>query len=141
MKSIRTLIRLRQHEMDAARRALSELEVVSNEIDARRQALDAEFSFESARAHGDAEASFVLGDYIAAVRMRRRQLDREKQALEPDIALAEAKVRDAFRELKRFELAETMQADRAAKVLESKEQDRLDEVALSSFRQNAEDQT
>ena len=140
MKSIGTLIRLRQHEMDAARRALSELEVVSHEIEARRQALDEEFASESARAHGDAEASFVLGDYIAAVRMRRQALDWEKQALEPEIALAEARVRDAFRELKCFELAETMQADRAAKVLESLEQDRLDEVALSSFRQNAEDQ-
>jgi len=139
MKSFGTLIRLRQHEMDAARRALNELEAARDAIDARRQALDAEFAAESARAPDTSEAFFVLGEYVTAVRMRRRALVREKQALEPDIALAQAKVRDAFRELKRFELAEGLQADREAKVVASREQDRLDEVALSSFRQNEAD--
>lgn len=140
MKSIGTLIRLRQLEMDAARRALTELEVAGDEIKARRLSLEDEFAAESAHAYGDAEASFVLGDYITAVRMQRRELDRQEQELDQKKALAEANVRDAFRELKRFELAETMQQDRATKALAAQEQNRLDEVALSSFRQNAEDQ-
>lgn len=140
MKSIGTLIRLRQHEMDAARRALTELEAAGDEIEARRQALENEFVAESARALGDAEASFMLGDYITAVRMKRHELGLEKRELDQEKALAEAKVRDAFRELKRFELADSMQRDRAAKALDAQEQNRLDEVALSTFRQNAEDQ-
>lgn len=140
MKSFGTLIRLRQHEMDAARRALTELESAGEEIEARRSALEDEFAAESARALGDAEASFALGEYIGAVRIRRHGLKLEKQQLDQEKSLAEAKVRDAFRELKRFELAESMQRDRAAKAMDAQEQNRLDEVALSSFRQNAEDQ-
>lgn len=139
MKSFGTLIRLRQHEMDAARRALNELEAARDAIDRERDALDAEFAVESARMPEHAEASFVLGDYITAVRRQRAEFDRRKQALAPDIALAEAKVRDAFRELKRFELAEDMQADRDARETALREQDHLDEVALSSFRQTEAD--
>lgn len=139
MKSLGTLIRLRQHEMDAAKRALNELEAHAESIEQRGRDLEAEFEAESARAYGDADASFAIGDYIAAVRQKRHGIDQERQAVAQEIALAEAKVRDAFRELKRFELAQTMEEDRAAKAAERQEQDRLDETALATYRENAED--
>lgn len=139
MKSLGTLIRLRQHEMDTAKRALNALEMQAEAIEQRRRDLEAEYAAESARAYGDVDASFAIGDYIAAVRQKRLNLGREKQAVEQEIALAEAKVRDAFRELKRFELAQTMEQDRTAKAADRREQNRLDESALATFRQNAED--
>lgn len=51
-----------------------------------------------------------------------------------EIALAEAKVRDAFRELKRFELADAARASRAKAAAARAEQAVLDEVALAAFR-------
>lgn len=139
MKSLGTLIRLRQHEMDAAKRVLNAVESRAEAIEQRRKDLEAEFAAESALAHGDAEASFAIGDYIAAVRQKRLALGREKYAIEQEVALAEAKVRDAFRELKRFELAQTMEEDRAQKAADHLEQNRLDEIALATFRQHVED--
>lgn len=139
MKSLGTLIRLRQYEMDAAKRELNAFEAQAEAIEQRRKDLEAEFAAESARAYGDADASFAIGDYIAAVRRKRLDLGQERNAVDQEIALAEAKVRDAFRELKRFELAQTMEEDRAAKAADQAEQNRLDETALAAYRQNAED--
>lgn len=140
MKSFSTLIRLRKHELDVERRALNALEIRSEDIDRRRRVLEDEYAAETARARGNVEASYVIGDYIGAVRRRRLALDAEKAELAQQIALAEAKVRDAFRELKRFELAEARQVEQARKDALHREQNMLDEVALSGFRQQADGQ-
>ena len=110
MKSVDTLIRLRKHELDVERRALGALEVKSQELDARREALDAEYVAETEHARGDVEASYAIGGYITSTRQRRQMIEQEKAALSQEIALAEARVRDAFRELKRFELAAAQSA-------------------------------
>jgi flagellar FliJ protein len=140
MKSFTPLIRLRKHELDIERRALTALEEKAEDIVRRRQALDDEYADETARARGDVEASYVIGDYIGAVRLRRLALDAEDAELAQQIALAEAKVRDAFRELKRFELADARQQTRVQKAALDREQAMLDEVALSGFRRQADGQ-
>ena len=140
MKSFATLIRLRKHELDIERRALTALEDKAADIVRRRAALDAEYAAETARARSDVEASYVIGDYISAVRRRRLALNAEDAELAREIALTEAKVRDAFRELKRFELADSRQRARADKQALDREQAMLDEVALTGFRRQAEGQ-
>ncbi|MBO6782741.1 MAG: flagellar FliJ family protein [Alphaproteobacteria bacterium] len=136
MKSFETLIRLRKHELDVARRALSSLETRADEIESRRIALEAEYAAETARARGNVEASFVIGEYIIATRQRRHGIDREMNALAQEIARAEAEVRDAFRELKRFELAAQQESDRVARQEQKRDQSLLDEVALNGFRRD-----
>lgn len=140
MKSFATLIRLRKHELDIERRALGVLQDKAEDIVRRRRALEVEYADETARARGDVEASYVIGEYIGNVRQRRLALDAEDRELAKEIALAEAKVRDAFRELKRFELADSRQQARARKEALDREQAMLDEVALSGFRRQAEGQ-
>ena len=140
MKSVDTLIRLRKHELDVARRALVELEERADEIAARLRALDDEFAAETARARGDVEASFAIGDYITATRQRKHAIEREEAAVAQEVALAEARVRDAFRELKRFELVAAQQRDRALKAAQRHEQNQLDEIALTCFRRERADQ-
>ncbi|MEP4379426.1 MAG: flagellar FliJ family protein [Alphaproteobacteria bacterium] len=134
MKSLPTLIRLRKHTLDEARRELTELQRAVDAINQARASLDRELATESATARDDIEASYRYGEYLVTVRERRSMFDQQESELAQRITLAEAGVREAFRDLKQFEIADAqrIESERAAET--RKEQLSLDEVALSSFR-------
>lgn len=134
MKSLRTLIRLRKHTLDEARRELTALQRAVDAIDQARERLDQELVEESATARADVEASYGYGHYLGTVRERRSEFDRQVNELAQQIALAEACVREAFREVKQLEIADAQRLDRERVEVARQEQATLDEVALSSFR-------
>lgn len=134
MKSLRTLIRLRQHTLDEARRELTGLQLAVDAIQRARESLDRELADESATARDDIEASYRYGDYLVTVRERRHAFDQQENELSQRVALAEATVREAFRDLKQFEIADAQRLDRARAEATRREQATLDEVALSTFR-------
>lgn len=139
MKSLATLIRLRKHTLDEARRELTELQRAMDAIDQARAELEREFEAESAAAHADVEAAYGFGNYLATVREKHAALDRQADDLVQRIALAEAGVRDAFREVKQLEIADARRQERARLEAGRREQAALDEMALSAFRrQDAE---
>lgn len=134
MKSLRTLIRLRKHTLDEARRELAVLQREVDAIDQARRRLDQELVDESATARSDVEASYGYGHYLATVRERRSEFDRQVSALAQQVALAEACVREAFREVKQLEIADAQRLERERAEMARQEQAGLDEVALSGFR-------
>jgi len=134
MKSLRTLIRLRKHTLDEARRELAELQRAIDAIDQARKNLDRELAEESATARADVEASYGYGDYLVTVRERRSEFDRQAAELAQRVALGEAAVREAFREVKQLEIADARRLERERAEAARQEQSALDEVALSGFR-------
>jgi len=134
MKSLRTLIRLRKHTLDEARRELAELQRAVDAIDQARANLDRELAEESATARSDVEASYGYGNYLVTVRERHGEFDRQEAELSQRVALAEACVREAFREVKQLEIADARRLERERAEAARQEQNALDEVALSGFR-------
>tara|TARA_R110002110_G_scaffold284987_1_gene499221 strand:- start:25133 stop:25552 length:420 start_codon:yes stop_codon:yes gene_type:complete len=134
MKTLRTLIRLRKHTLDEARRELTVLQRKVDAIDQARARLDQELVEESATARADVEASYGYGHYLGTVRERRREFDRQVDELSQQVALAEACVREAFREVKQLEIADAQRIERERAEMARHEQAGLDEVALSGFR-------
>ena len=134
MKSLGTLIRLRKHNLDEARRELTALQQAVDAVNQAREDLDRELADESATARDDIEASYRYGNYLVTVRERHRLLDQQEHELQQKIALAEAAVREAFRDLKQFEIADAQRLEQERAEAGRQEQAALDEVALSAFR-------
>ncbi len=134
MKSLTTLIRLRKHTLDEARRELTVLQQAVDAIHAARENLERELAAESATARDDVEASYRYGNYLVTVRERHRLLDAQENELLQKIALAEAGVREAFRDLKQFGIADAQRLEKERAAAGHREQAALDEVALSAFR-------
>lgn len=134
MKSLLTLIRLKQQQLDEKRLVVTRLESEVATINSMIENLDIEVVVESEAARGDADSSFGYGSYISSARARRRGLVERLAQVGEKIALAADEVADAFREMKRFELAQSLADQRAAAESNRREQAVLDEVGMAAYR-------
>lgn len=134
MKSLDTLIRLKQEHLDQKRLVLSRLENEISAIQGRIELLEAEVACETEAARGDAEAGYGFGTYLASARRRRSGLEARLAQVQEAVAEAAEEVADAFREMKRFELAQSFAAQRAAAEAARREQAHLDDVGLAGYR-------
>lgn len=137
-----SLIRLHRWRVEERRRELAEAERREAELGARLRALEAELEAERAEAasasSGQAGAPSVTGaDYAAyAAGVRQRQ-----QALSAPLAEAARRRQQAgealaaaFRELKKYELAEANRRARVRAAAARREQGVLDEIAQNTTR-------
>lgn len=134
MKSLLTLIRLKQQELDEKRLVVTRLESEAATIKSLIEKLDIEVVCESEAARGDASSSFGFGSYLSSARARRRGLEERLAQVGEKIAVAADEVADAFREMKRFELAQSLAEQREAAESNRREQAFLDDVGLTSYR-------
>lgn len=96
--------------------------------------LDIEVACESEMARNDADSAYGYGSYIAAARTRRAGFEARKGQVREKIYAASDEVAEAFREMKRFELAQTLNEQRALAETARQEQAFLDEVGLTGYR-------
>jgi flagellar export protein FliJ len=126
-------IRLHKWHTDEARRELADLERLEAGLRADLAGLEAEVAREAALSLA-LEAQVTIGAYAAAVVLRREKLGRSIAEVVERVAEARERLRDAFAELKKFELAAEAAAARLRRAAERREQVALDEVALNQFR-------
>ena len=134
MKSLPTLIRLKQEQLDAKRLVLTRLETEAANIKELIETLAVEVACESEAARGDADKAFGFGDYLGRVRARRAGLEARLAEVTDKIDAAADEVALAFREMKRFELAQSLADQRAAAGAAKREQAALDDIALTGYR-------
>jgi len=134
MKSLLTLIRLKQQLLDEKRLVATRLETEAASINTKIETLDIEVVCETEAARGDANSSFGYGSYISAARTRRRGLEEQLAQVGEKIAEAADEVADAFREMKHFELAQSLADQRALAEANRREQATMDEVGLTVYR-------
>lgn len=138
MKSFDSQIRLRKFHVDEAQRRLAELVRLEDRLREDRTRLDAELVQEQKTAAASLEASFTYGAYATQLIERREKLDRSVADVAASIAEARDALREAFAELKKFELAAESAATRARRRRDRQEQQQLDEIALGVFRRSAD---
>ncbi|MDH3737576.1 MAG: hypothetical protein OER92_00175 [Alphaproteobacteria bacterium] len=134
MKSLPTLIRLKQEALDEKRLVLTRFETEAASIKSLIENVDIEVACESEAARGDANSAFGYGSYLTRARARRSGLEARLAAVDAKMAVAADDVADAFREMKRFELAQSFADQREAAELARREQAELDDVGLSGYR-------
>lgn len=134
MKPFQSQIRLHKWTVDEAQRRLGELIRLADRLRQDLADLEAEAIREQAAALQSLEASMTYGAYAARVIERREKLNRSIVEVDGQVEQAREALKDAFAELKKFELAAEAAEERARKKRDAREQTTLDEVAIGIFR-------
>jgi flagellar FliJ protein len=137
LKPFQSQIRLHKWTVDEAQRQLADLMRLADRLRQDLADLEAEVLREQALAAQSLEASLTFGAYAGQVVERREKLNRSIAEVEGQIEQARDALKDAFAELKKFELAAASAEARARKKREAREQAASDEVALGIFRRQA----
>ena len=135
-KNLNSLIRLHQWIVDEKRRKLGDLLKMVQDLEARAKRLEEELIEEQNIARGAPEqAGLTYGGYAKAVIDRRERLALSIAGVEKQIALAREELNEAYRDLKKYEVAQDIRGRREAEETARKDQIVLDEIGLQSFRQ------
>ena len=132
---LHNLIRVHEWQVDEKRRRLGQLIQVLDDLEERARQLEQEVRNEQQIAsQSPGEAGFLYGGYAEAVIDRRERLAQSIFKAEQEVATARNDLSDAYRDLKKYELAQEARDRRAAAELERKEQLVLDELGLQAYR-------
>ncbi|MDB5363224.1 MAG: flagellar export protein FliJ [Rhodospirillales bacterium] len=137
MKPFESQIRLHKWTVDEAQRQLGELMRLADRLRQDVADLEAEVVRERQAAAQSFEASLTFAGYLHQVIERREKLHRSIAEVEGQIEQAREALKDAFAELKKFELAAEAAEERAKRKRDAQEQTALDEVALGIFRRRS----
>ena len=134
-KNLKGLIRLHQWIVDEKRRKLGELLKMVDELEGRVRRLEQEVVEEQAAAVSAPETvGFFYGNYARQVVERRERLARSIASVEQEIVAAREDLNGAYRELKKFQVAQEVRDRRAALEAARRDQNILNEVGLNIHR-------
>ena len=131
MKALPTLIRVHRWHLEEKRRKLSELERLRAELAAQARRLEEGLASEQRIAERSEEGRYAYGAYAASIISRRETLAVSIGESQQAIVLAREEVSEAFREVKKHEIAARIRERRAQAEAARREQALLDEVGLN----------
>ena len=138
-RGLHGIIRFRRYQVDEARRALGVLLSHATQIERLAGLLEQEIVDEQRTAAANPqEAGFGYGSYAARAIDRRSQLERARSELESRITQAQEGVRQEFRSLKVFEIAQDNRETIEQKDAERVQQAILDEIGSRLRHRNGD---
>ncbi|WP_281301524.1 MULTISPECIES: flagellar export protein FliJ [unclassified Iodidimonas] len=137
MKGLDGMIRLSKWQLDEARKELAGVQAEINEIDAQLAALSGQLEKEGAF-DGDVLAGLSFGAFAAATFARRDALLKKRHGVEKQRNAKEDVVREAFQELKKFEILAERQALRQKEDAAKRETAMLDEMGIQRHHRDKE---
>ena len=132
-KGLRTLIRVHEWEVDEKRRFLARLLNHVNALERQGRDLETEIKSEQGIAAASEEVGFAYGAYAEAAICRREDIAGNIVRTEIEIIAAQDVLTEAYRELKKFEVAQENRDKVEARELSLKEQADLDELGIKGF--------
>lgn len=133
-KSLRSLIRLHDWDVDEKRRVLSEYLGQVAVIEERARKLEESVIREQKiAAEVPGEAGLYYGNFANMVIQRRELLAQLKAELEKQVVTARENLRQAYRELKKYETAQANRDEREEAEGNRREQIDLDEIGIQGF--------
>jgi len=129
MKSRDSLIRLKRFQVDEKRRQVAQIETMINEFRRMADELDAQIEAEQERAGITDVTHFAYPTFAKAARQRRDNLNASADELQGQYDAAQDALAAALEELKKIELLEEREGDRAREAEAAEEQANLDEMA------------
>ncbi len=138
MTDLQPLIRLHRWQLDEKRRALAELEALSDRLHEQVGQLDEELAREQAFAAQAAEPPQGFGAYTQAMLDRKSRLNESIEEVRQQIATSRDQIAEAFQELKRFELVQEDRDRREAARRKRRETQTYDEIGTSRHHRRKE---
>lgn len=129
MKSLKTLIKLKQREIDVIRREIGILQEQKSRHERKIEEHSEELKREISLAAEMADMSGFFGNYSEAIKQKRRDLKNQIKKLDLKMDVLAEKVREHFSEQKKYEIALEEEIKREKKKIEKREQAFMDEVA------------
>jgi len=127
---LKNLIRIHDWEVDEAQRRLADLLAVQEDLQRQLQRLEDDLVREQALAHENPEMGTFYGAYAEAVIQRRERLTASIRKMDEEVDIAREGVRAAYRELKKYEVAQEARDLEAKHERDKDEQKTLDEIGL-----------
>ncbi len=129
MKSLRTLLKIAERDLEALRRQMAALIAAQSQIEDRIVGHDQTIAREQALAQQDYESARMFGGYAAASLIRRRAMESERDLLGGEIERLRELINAAHIEARKFERLIELEEERAKKAAEKRENAELDEFA------------
>lgn len=133
MKSIKTLIRVKQREMDALKRQQGILEQQREEIHSIMVGLANQLVDELKAAQAMPEMGHFFGDYSAAIKKRQDFMHTHLRKVEIELDKLTAQLRERFGEMKKFELALANWQKRRDEAVARKLSQEMDEIGIRGY--------
>ncbi len=134
-KDLKNLIRLHEWQVDEKRRKVGGLLRLVADLEDQARRLEEELINEQAAAAASPEeAGFLYGNYAETVIERRQRIADSIAKAEEEIAAAQDELREAYRELKKYEIAQENREKREAEEEARRDQMFLDDIGLQNFR-------
>lgn len=139
MAELHGLIRLRKHELDEKRRILGELNKQLSQLESQKQNLLDRIEKEKSLTQNDWQASRDFAIFLKGALHRRNMIDQSIRALMIRIEEATNIVHEAFREVKKLEIAQENREKRAKKEQKRKDTVLLDDIGIEGWRRKTEE--
>ena len=138
MKTRNTLVRLHKWQVDEKRRRLAELYASRAEFEKRMQAVESsivrEQEFVNSASEIQGDVGFSYGAFAQAAIMQRDNIQRSIQSIDEMIVEALESVGEAYKSLKRQEIAAANQESRKTKARDRLEQIASDDQAIEGHQ-------
>lgn len=141
MANLKSLIKLRRHNVDEKQKFLAQLYREIEAIERSKNTL-----IERLRAErdvldkaGSLEMYAYFGRFSQNIQRMLERLNEEKKKLETRIVIAQDDVREAFANMKRIEIVQREREREEKKERDDKETRELDDIGIDGFRRKEED--
>ncbi len=131
MTALGSLVRVHTWALNEKRQTLVGLEELSDKLHQDLENLEAELRHEQSAATGSVEGTIAFPAYVAAALERRKKLRVSIANLDLAIEAAREEVREAFREVKKYEIARDNHEKRERERIAKREQTELDELGVT----------
>lgn len=142
MANLKSLIKLRRHNVDEKQKALAqlyrEIETIENSKNVLIERLRSER--EVLDKSGTLEMYAYFGRFSQNIQRMLERLNLEKQKLETRISIAQDDVREAFANMKRIEIVQREREKAEKKKQDDKETREMDEIGLDGFRRREDEE-
>jgi flagellar biosynthesis chaperone FliJ len=133
MKSLKTLMRIQQRELDRLRKELTAEENKKGHLIAMIEKLQGDLLREIDTAQELGEMRGFFGDYSDSIKKKQKQLAANVVQVEQKIQEMMIEIRNRYADLKKYEIAYDRYLLEQAKKQVKKEQQELDEAGLRKF--------
>ncbi len=134
MSALGSLVRVHTWALNEKQQTLSGLEALGEKLRNDLEGLEAELRQEQSAATGSIEGTIAFPAFVAAALERRKRLRVSIANLDLAIEVAREEVREAYREVKKYELARDNHDHRERDRLALRERKELDELAATLHR-------
>ncbi len=131
MSALGSLVRVHTWALNEKRQTLAEMEKLADKLHGDLEALETELQQEQSAATGSIEGTIAFPAFAAAALERRKRLRVSIANLDLGIEAAREEVRQAYREVKKYELARDNDERREQDRLALSERKALDELGAT----------